>query len=233
MNEKKSLSAIAIKKTSEEYSARYDSDYYERGLVCGISGYMNYGWMPELTIRMAHFMIKNLPINENEKVLDYGCAKGFMVKAFRLLGVDCYGCDISSYAISKVENELKEYCWKISDTIDQYTFKQDYDWMIAKDVFEHIPELELRQLLLKAHGKIKNIFVVVPLAENDYIGKYIIPDYDKDVTHLIAKSLSWWESFFIDTGWQISNSQYSFEGCKENWTQIYPKGNAFITIKSV
>jgi cyclopropane fatty-acyl-phospholipid synthase-like methyltransferase len=57
---------------------------------------MNYSWMPELTIRMAHHLIQQLPIRSAETVLDYGCAKGFLVRALRILDIDAHGaCHLS------------------------------------------------------------------------------------------------------------------------------------------
>ena len=78
----------------------YNRDYYESGIENGISGYRNYRWMPELTIRMAHCLIQDLSIDKSHSVLDYGCAKGFLVKALRLLDIDAFGLDVSEYAIS-------------------------------------------------------------------------------------------------------------------------------------
>jgi len=64
---------------------KFNEDYYERGVELGISGYSNYRWMPELTIPMCHEMINILNIKDDETILDFGCAKGYVVKGFRLL----------------------------------------------------------------------------------------------------------------------------------------------------
>ena len=78
----------------------YDENYFERGLQLGISGYTAYSWMPELTLKMANFLIEDLDLKEN-KVLDYGCAKGYLVKALRHYGITAFGYDASKYAISE------------------------------------------------------------------------------------------------------------------------------------
>ena len=88
----------------------FDENYYENGVITGKSCYVNYRWMPELTIKMAHSIIKYLNLNSNVKVLDYGCAKGFLVRALRLLDIDAYGCDISEYAINNADQIL--LCYK-------------------------------------------------------------------------------------------------------------------------
>jgi hypothetical protein len=76
------------------------------------------------------------------------------------------------------------------------------------------------------------MFIVVPLAADDSSGKYIIPEYDKDITHIIAKSSSWWRNLFEENGWQVLDEVNVFPGCKENWTKTFPNGNAFFKLKN-
>ena len=59
----------------------YDKNYYECGIESGKSLYTNYRWMPELTIPMCSRMIEHLKISSRDKILDFGCAKGYSVKA--------------------------------------------------------------------------------------------------------------------------------------------------------
>ena len=40
----------------------YDENYFERGLQLGISGYTSYTWMPELTLKLAKFLIEDLDL---------------------------------------------------------------------------------------------------------------------------------------------------------------------------
>ena len=115
------------------YKNSYNKDYYENGLIKGISGYQNYRWIPELTIPMAYHLIQNLPISNNQRILDYGCAKGYLVKALRLLGFDAYGVDVSEYAIDNVDSDIRKFCSLIKKTSKKNLLYQGYDWMIAKD----------------------------------------------------------------------------------------------------
>ncbi|WP_341894851.1 class I SAM-dependent methyltransferase [Ferrovibrio terrae] len=213
-------------------NAEYDEDYYERGVVVGKSGYMNYSWMPELTIRMAHFMITTLDIKSTDRVLDYGCAKGYLVRALRLLGVNAEGVDVSRYAIDNVDGAVKAHCRLIADSADAQLFKGQYDLMIAKDVFEHILEDDLRTLLKHAHPNCKRMFVAVPLAADDHCNSFIVPEYNKDITHITIKSSGWWTRLFEDAGWKVDHFSHTFPGVKENWTGAWVDGNAFYSISS-
>jgi SAM-dependent methyltransferase len=211
---------------------QYDEDYYERGVVVGKSGYLNYRWMPELTIPMAHYMIINLGISEGRRVLDYGCAKGFLVKALRLLGAEAEGVDVSRYAIENIDAEVRTYCRLIDGIDDPNNFVGHYDFMIAKDVFEHISKADLRIILVRTRRHCDRLFVAVPLADNDFSNVFIIPEYNKDITHITAKTASWWANLFIEQGWRVHKFSYKFAGMKENWTNAWPKGNAFFVLSS-
>ncbi|RLB83737.1 MAG: hypothetical protein DRH17_00865 [Deltaproteobacteria bacterium] len=213
----------------EVSKAKYDRDYFENGVALGISMYENYRWLPELTMRMAHFLIKRLGIEENHTVLDFGCAKGYLVKALRLLGIKAYGCDISEYAIKMVDPEVEEYC-RLSFSDDFIPFPEDlqFDWLIAKDVFEHLEEEYLQRLLKEAYKRCERMFVVVPLGEND---RFVVPEYEKDTTHVLAKNTQWWRQIFYANGWQTKNLRYHMTGLKENWAQRYPRGNGLFTLE--
>ena len=88
----------------------YDADYFERGIETGKSRYQSYRWMPEATTAMAMAIIDELGIKPFDRVLDFGCAKGYLVRALRILHRQAWGVDISEYAISKVDKEVNGYC---------------------------------------------------------------------------------------------------------------------------
>lgn len=210
----------------------YDEEYFEYGLIAGISSYMNYSWLPELTLRMAHFFVTDLPIDHGARVLDYGCAKGFVVKALRMLDIEADGVDISDYAIANADGAIAQHCRLIEGVNDQRLFDGNtYDWLISKDVLEHIPEDQVRILLTRARGKVRKMFLVLPLGADDTSGRFVIPEYDRDVTHILPRTAEWWSRLFEECGWTVEKMSYTFRGCKENWTSCFPKGNAFFIIK--
>jgi 2-polyprenyl-3-methyl-5-hydroxy-6-metoxy-1,4-benzoquinol methylase len=74
-----------------------------------------------------------------QNALDVGCAKGFLVEAFRDRGVNCEGFDISDYAISQVRADIAEYCriGSVTDPIEGH-----YDLISCIEVLEHVPEAD-------------------------------------------------------------------------------------------
>jgi hypothetical protein len=197
----------------------YDADYYERGIETGKSNYQNYRWIPELTIPMAMTIIDFLGIRPDEVVLDYGCSKGYLVKALRMLHRDAWGFDISEYALKNADNDTTPYLLSSMCDVRQ----KDIKYGIFKDVLEHI---ELRQLLLMLSTiRIKTIFAVIPLGE---AGEYVAPANNKDVTHVICKNKDWWLYLLDSCGWECVYSSFQIKGIKDSYYANYPESHLFV-----
>ena len=199
----------------------FDEDYYERGLQTGKSCYQNYIWIPELTIPFAMALIDNLKITKEHTILDYGCSKGFLVKALRMLHRKAWGVDISEYALNNVPEDIKIFCHKVGE-IDSMFF----DFCIAKDVFEHIPVEELTGILKEL--KTKTLYSIIPLGCN---GKYYAESNNMDKSHVICEDDIWWKNFFLSVGWQLIDFTYNVDGIKESYRTI-PKAHGFFTLKN-
>jgi SAM-dependent methyltransferase len=199
----------------------FDKDYYECGIVTGKSLYSCYRWIPELTIPMAMVLIDYLKIKPGARILDYGCAKGFLVKALRWLQRDAWGYDFSEYAIGNVDIEVLAFC-----TTENYIMTRSFDFCIAKDVFEHIPEMDLAVLLNVLDAD--TLFAVIPLGDGD---KYIVPANDRDATHIHRQPASWWENLFNRYGWSVLNIAYQISGIKDQYYRDYPEGHGFFRCK--
>lgn len=196
----------------------FDKDYYERGLLTKKSCYDNYRWIPELTIPMAMTIIDHLRIERFDSVLDYGCAKGFLVKALRWLNRNALGYDISEYAIANADPQVRSYVSnKLWNTLQ-------FDFCIAKDVFEHIPEDMLAGIIENDLKKITT-FVIVPLVDN---GRYRADNNNLDVTHIICQPEEWWLRFFNRLNRQVKE-EYRIPGIKDHYSGI-PRAHGFFTL---
>ena len=197
----------------------FDEKYFEDGVRNRVSAYENYRWMPERTIREASSIINNIQFNT---VLDYGCAKGFMVYAMRLLGKEAHGVDVSEYAVTHGHEKIKQYLSVIETPED---IKGGWDLIIAKDVLEHIPKEQLPEVLAAFRRRCKYLFVGVPLGDGK---RYRIREYEMDVTHVVREPEEWWLTTLVEAGFKIKHFDYQFGHLKENWTTSHPHGNAFI-----
>ena len=204
----------------------YDADYFLRGRETGKSLYNNYTWMPALTLPMATTIVKHCGISAQDRILDFGCARGYTVKALRLQGYAAYGVDTSKWAVENSPDDVKPY---ISRSINGVWGAHIFDWIIAKDVLEHIPFVNgtIVELMNRAA---KGLFVVVPLSE--FNGqRYVIEEYEKDVTHIQRMNLVTWTQMFLRPGWRVEAS-YRVPGIKDNYRQ-FERGNGFIVARRI
>lgn len=201
----------------------YDYDYYERGIETKKSGYTNFRWMPELTVPMCETIIKTLNITDRDNVLDFGCAKGYIVKALRQLGIKAWGVDVSEYAITNSDPDVRPYLY-----LEEYKLQggREYDWIISKDVFEHIPYEVIDSVLVKLYATCEKLFCVIPLGDSK---KYNIPEYENDTTHIIRESSDWWCDKFVDAGFHIELATNRIDGIKDNYKE-YEEGNGFFIL---
>jgi hypothetical protein len=193
----------------------YDADYYERGIETGKSNYQNYRWIPELTIPMAMTIIDILNIKRGDTVLDYGCAKGYLVKALRLLHRDAWGFDISRYAYDNADLSTKSYLIYSEGPYFPYSNNISYKYGICKDVLEHIPLEDLKKLLVDL--RVEKLFTVVPLGNE---GEYFAQANNMDNTHVICEPTEWWLNLFEECGWILSFASGKLNGIKDS----YPNG---------
>ena len=83
-------------------SREYGEMYFDGPREYGYGGYRYDGrWRPVARDIVDHFGLK-----PGDRVLDVGCAKGFLVKDLLALGIDAYGVDISDYALMHCESEV-------------------------------------------------------------------------------------------------------------------------------
>lgn len=205
----------------ESYKDFFNQEYYESGPQSGKSLYQNYRWIPELTIPLAHQIIKYCDIKEFQSVMDFGCAKGYLVYALRLLGIECFGVDISRYAISQAPKEVSSYIDLIEPLSDDFRYTE---FLLCKDILEHIPYENIDKQMDVLYNSCDKIFAIIPLGEN---GKYIIPAYELDKSHFIRENQQWWSDKFEQVGFKVETTT-DLGPFKVNWQDVNSKGNLLI-----
>lgn len=69
------------------------------------------------------------------RVLDAGCAFGFLVEALRNRGVEAWGIDLSRYAIGRADPSVKPFC-RVGSIAD--ALNGTYDLVVCIEVVEHM-----------------------------------------------------------------------------------------------
>jgi len=103
---KRNVAARQHAKTDEHIriSREYGELYFDGPREYGYGGYRYDGrWIP-----VAEDMVKHFGLKPGDRVLDVGCAKGFLVKDLikACPGLEAFGIDVSRYALMKCESEV-------------------------------------------------------------------------------------------------------------------------------
>ncbi|MFV2045644.1 MAG: methyltransferase domain-containing protein [Anaerolineales bacterium] len=116
----------------------FDAYYFAHG--CGRPYQRDKEWL-EFFGSIADRIVSDIA---PKTVLDAGCAVGFLVEALRERGVEAYGIDISEYAIDRVHEDVKEYCWvgSVTDPLPQ-----SYDLIVCIEVLEHLQPADAQKAL--------------------------------------------------------------------------------------
>lgn len=194
----------------------FTKDYYEDGVRKHISGYENYKWEPTRSIPGALDIQNTFAF---KSCVDYGCAKGFLVNALRIIGCDAYGEDISEYAVENCHPNVRDYVSLPNDN--------HYDLLICKDVLEHVEEVDLPDVLQNLKRKASQFFFVVPLGDDD---RFRIREYEVDITHVTKKDEEWWINLFESQGFRLEKFSYSLGSIEQKWIDQYPYGNGFFIL---
>ena len=169
--------------TVTELPSMYDKEYYESFkptpyVRCPV-------WLWRFA-RVADHIIRTL---RPRRVLDAGCAMGFLVEALRDRGVDAWGIDISHYAIQSVRSDIKPYCQEMS--MLDYPSGRPFDVVTCIELLEHIPADKLPQMSAKIATLTDTIlFSSTP---SDYSGP----------THVSVKPIEEWLDLFSNYGFSF------------------------------
>jgi len=110
---------------------RFGREYFDGSRDTGYGGYVYDGrWIP-----VADDIVHHFALEPGARILDVGCAKGFLIKDLRARqpGLAAYGLDISDYALRHAEPEATPYL--VRGTCESLPFPDaSFDAVIAKDV---------------------------------------------------------------------------------------------------
>ena len=173
-------------------SCMYGHDYFDGDRKYGYGGYYrDERWWP-----VAQDIVKYYKLNTwGSKVLDVGCAKGYLVEALWDLGMNVYGLDVSRYAVKNCPMDMVGRIHR-GDILDIHFPDDSFDLVLAINVVHNIDEKHL-YLAFKELQRVsrKDCFITVDSYRNEE-EKAIFEDWV-----LTAKSHgypSWWLNKFAE-----------------------------------
>jgi len=150
-------------------------------------------------------------LKKEDKILDYGCATGGLLKELKKNGFwNLKGTDISDWAIQYAKDRYRDIDFQ---HYNRNLLTEKNDVIIALDVLEHIETDELVRIItmFSKYPPYKGILIRVPVSLIE--GEDFVLEVSKnDKTHIQVHSKQWWINLFNDAG-------YKFEPV--NMTTIY------------
>jgi len=158
---------------------KFDADYFYGG---NKSNYSNYERMnPSETFKTFISFISKEKVTG--RLLDVGCAFGFLMRELKRFFSEVHGCDISKFAIAKAREYNPDADLKVVDIEERLPYPDEFfDCIAALDVLEHTKSFEesLRRLITKLRQG-GHIIISSPLYAWP---RKLFGSLDKDKTHI-------------------------------------------------
>jgi SAM-dependent methyltransferase len=182
---------------SRKIGRKFDFDYFDGDRNHGYGGF---SYNPKFWQPVIPTIVENYKIGKSSKVLDVGCAKGFLLYDLKLAfpGINVAGVDISDYAVEKSIPEIKPYLQVGNAT--ELPFKDDYfDFVISINTIHNLNLQDCATALQEIERVTKdNSFITVDAYRNDE-EKARMQAWN--LTALTMMSVDEWKEFFLEVGY--------------------------------
>jgi len=171
-----------------EFFEKYDERYYKERISYVPKKHM---------IKFIKFLLRD---KETIKWLDVGCGLGLVVKEAIEEDIDCYGIDISEYAVN---NAIIRDRIKLGSITDIPFADNTFDVVSAFDVIEHIHPKSTEKAISEIQRVLKNSgFLILttpnPCGFSDY--------WVYDLTHVNVRPPKFWKGILEKYGFRVKLS---------------------------
>jgi protein-L-isoaspartate(D-aspartate) O-methyltransferase len=181
-----------------ELAKKFDFDYWDGDRRINYGGYT---YKPGYWTPVAERMIKIYQLNNDSKILDIGCGKGYLLLEIRKLlpEIKYYGIDISKYAIKNSHIEVSKNL-VVGNAIKLPWDNKTFDLAFSINTFHNLYSFELEQAFIEISRVSKQQYICVESYRNE----------------LEKMNLLYWqvtcESFFTPKEWQWWFNKTGFTG---------------------
>jgi ubiquinone/menaquinone biosynthesis C-methylase UbiE len=196
---KRDLKQRADEKTEKdrEIARQFGKEFFDGDRKNGYGGfnYMSRFWQPVIPTFKEHFKL-----DEHSKVLDVGCAKGFMLFDLKeaIPNICVEGVDISTYAIENAKEEIKPFL-RVANAKELPYANNSFDVVISINTIHNLERDEcakaLQEIQRVSRGK---SFITVDAYRNDEEKEAM---YAWNLTAKTIMSVDEWIVFFKEVGY--------------------------------
>lgn len=178
-------------------SKRFGQEYFDGDRRYGYGGFKYDGrW-----VSFAKKLIAHYGLQPGDRVLDIGCAKGFVVHDFRAGGMEAFGLDISDYAIANAMDDVKPFL-RTGTAADLSAYAdQSFDLVLSINTLHNLQLPQLFQALreIERVGR-RHKFIVMDSYRNE-----------REKVNLMYWQLTC-ECFFRPEEWEFIFQQTGYTG---------------------
>lgn len=185
---------------TEEHRAaarKFDVEYFDGDRL---SGYGGYNYHPRFWTDTVKRFRDHYNLAPDAKVLDVGCAKGFMMYDFRLLmpELNIQGVDVSPYALDHAKEEVKDLI-TVANAKDLPFEDNEFDLVICINAIHNLAHDECKQAFREIERVSRgNSFVMNDAWRNESEHQSML---DWNLTALTYMHADDWKKLFDEVGY--------------------------------
>ena len=181
-----------------EIARKFDKDFFDGDRNFGYGGF---SYNPKYWTEVVKDFVEFYNLKDGSKILDVGCAKGYMLFDFKKLNpyFKLYGIDVSSYAIENSKEEVKN-CLKVANA-KNLEFEDDYfDLVISINTIHNLEKKECLNALKEIQRVTKkNSFITVDAFRDEEEKQRM---YAWNLTAKTIMSVDEWKEFFNEANFK-------------------------------
>ncbi|MCC9620600.1 class I SAM-dependent methyltransferase [Thalassospira sp. MA62] len=148
-------------------------------------------------------IIEYFGLGKDSRVLELGCAKGFVLREFLLQHCAVRGVDVSEYAVKNAHEDVRKFI-SCSSCVKLQFPAGAFDFVYSKEMLPHLDEIAVKMTIAEIHRVVrdrKNVFFEIQVAESKKAEDLI---FAWDGTHQTVKPAAYWRELLSASGFEGS-----------------------------